>query len=473
MVATLDRTNIQSLLFEPHRCEHSRHFLFRFDDRQGGKKFLAGLHPRVSHGGTDLAAAQGSFINIGVSWAGLGKLGAFDALGGVSEAGKFFYFDFTDTPDTNSLGAFGASAPANWWNGKFKSADIDLTVHLYCTQMEALEQLTEMIRDAAGANQVRELVPTRDGEAITGHALKAPPAGLRKLHFGYSDGFSQPKINWDNDPALAAAGPGDHGAGFYPRGHFIIDEWDENAQSFPREEKFRDLVRHGSYMALSWVYQDVAGFNRFLADNAKDVAATIAPGLSPDKAEELLAAKMMGRWRDGTPVMLSPNQENPPLAVQDFQYGADPAGKLCPVASHIRIVNGRDQPLDSGHSLMFPAGFPRVLRRGSSYGSWLDGMVDDGQDRGILGMFLCANVNQQFYALTRWIAATNFSDAYKDPNGQDPLFASRSVPRASRRFSIPGDNGKVTLKGIPDFIRMQGVAVMLLPALATLRRLVA
>jgi hypothetical protein len=220
-------------------------------------------------------------------------------------------------------------------------------------------------------------------------------------------------------------------------------------------------------MALSWVYQDVAGFNRFLADNAKDVSATIAPGLPPDKAEELLAAKMMGRWRDGTPVMLSPNQENPPLAVQDFLYGADPAGKLCPVASHIRIVNGRDQPLDSGHSLMFPAGFPRVLRRGSSYGSWLDGTVDDGQDRGILGMFLCANVNQQFYALTRWIAATNFSDAYKDPNGQDPLFASRSVPRASRRFSIPGDNGKVTLKGIPDFIRMQGVAVML-PALATL-----
>ena len=184
-----------------------------------------------------------------------------------------------------------------------------------------------------------------------------------------------------------------------------------------------------------------------------------------------MPAKMMGRWRDGTPLMLSPNAEKPPLAGNDFQYGADPAGKLCPVASHIRIVNGRDQPLDSAHSLMFPAGFPRVLRRGSSYGRWLDGTVDDGKDRGILGMFLCANVNRQFYALTRWIAVTNFSDAYTDPNGQDPLFGNRAVPRASRRFSIPSDNGKATLKGMVNFIRMQGVVVMLLPSIATLRKL--
>ena len=119
----------------------------------------------------------------------------------------------------------------------------------------------------------------------------------------------------------------------------------------------------------------------------------------------------------------------------------------------------------------FTFAVPRVLRRGSTYGPWLDGTIDDGRDRGIIGMFLCANVNRQFYALTRWISATNFSDAYTDPNGQDPLFASRCVPRASDRFTIPGDNGAVTLKAIPDFIRMQGVAILLLPSLTTLRRL--
>ena len=346
-----------------------------------------------------------------------------------------------------------------------------MTVHIYCMQAEALAEVTGRIRASARTSQLEELIPTRDGEAITGRSLTPPPEGLRKLHFGYSDGFSQPKVNWDDDPALAAAGPGGHGSGAYPRGHFIIDEWDENAQSFPRTEPFRTLVRHGTYMALSWVHQDVAGFNRFLAENAKDVAGKIAPGLPPDKAEEFLAAKMMGRWRDGTPLALSPDAENSRLATQDFGYGEDKAGRLCPVAAHIRIVNGRDQPLDSAHSLMFPAGFPRVLRRGASYGTWLDGTVDDGKDRGILGMFLCANVNRQFYALTRWIAATNFSDAYADPNGQDPLFASRAVPRASKRFTIPGENGKATLKGIPDFIRMQGVAILLLPSLPTLRRL--
>jgi deferrochelatase/peroxidase EfeB len=472
MTAALDRGNIQSLVFQPHRCEHSRHFLFRCSDKQGAKRFVARLLPHLSSGETDLATSPGPLINIGVSWPGLDKLGAFDALGGVAEAEKAFYFDFKDPPDTNSLGAYGPSAPEHWWNGRFKSGDIDLTVHVYCAEAEPLAHLTDDIRASARANQVEELIPTRDGEAITCRALKPPPEGLRKLHFGYSDGFSQPKVNWDNDPALAGPGPGDHGAGFYPHGHFIIDEWDEKAQSFPRQEQFRELVYHGSYLALSWVYQDVAKFNKFLADNARAVADKIAPELPPERAEEFLAAKMMGRWRDGTPLMLSPNEENPQLAGEDFQYGSDATGKICPVAAHIRIVNGRDQQLDNAHRLMFPE-FPRVLRRGSSYGTWLDGTVDDGQDRGILGMFLCANVNRQFYALTRWIAATNFSDAYKDPNGQDPLFASRSVPLASQRFSIPSDHGRATLKGIPDFIRMQGVAILLLPSVSTLRRLAA
>lgn len=472
MTAKLDRGNIQSLVFQPHRCEYSRHFMFQCGDKQGGKRFLSDLLPQVSNGETDLATSPGPLINIGVSWPGLDKVGAFDALGGVSEAEKAFFFDFKDPPDVNSLGAFGPSAPENWWNKNFTSGDIDLTVHVYCAKAEALAEITDKIRLSASRNTVTELFPTRNGEAITGRALNPPPAGLRRVHFGYSDGHSQPNVNWDNDPALAAAGPGPHGAGFYPRGHFIIDEWDEQAQSFPREAPFRDLVRHGSYMGLSWVYQDVAGFNKFLADNAKDVAAKIAPGLPPGKEEEFLAAKLMGRWRDGTPLMLSPNAENPSLADDDFAYGADPAGKICPVASHIRVVNGRDQRLDNAHSLMFPE-FPRVLRRGSSYGPWLDGTVDDGVDRGILGMFVCANVNRQFYALTRWIAATNFSDAYKDPNGQDPLFGSRSVPQSSNRFSMPGDNGKATLKGLPDFIRMQGVVILLLPSLATLRKLAA
>jgi deferrochelatase/peroxidase EfeB len=159
--------------------------------------------------------------------------------------------------------------------------------------------------------------------------------------------------------------------------------------------------------------------------------------MSQKEVVEFLAAKMMGRWRDGTPLVLSPDRPDEPLAVQDFDYSQDKDGLRCPMAAHIRIVNGRDRPLNAANQPMFPAGFPRVLRRGSSYGPWLDGEVDDGQDRGIAGMFICANINKPFYPLTRWIGTTNFSDDYDNPTGQDPLFASREVPRTSNKFVIP------------------------------------
>ena len=103
----------------------------------------------------------------------------------------------------------------------------------------------------------------------------------------------------------------------YSRGRFVIDEWNEDEASFPRHEPWRGLVHHGSYLAFAWIHQDVAGFNRFLRDNAPKVAR---PGMSQEEAEEFLAAKMMGRWRDGTPLVLSPDRPDQQLAHHDFDF---------------------------------------------------------------------------------------------------------------------------------------------------------
>ena len=462
-----DRSNIQSLLFAPHRCAHSRHFLLRCTDAVGGKRFLAEWLPRASYGELD-HAGSGPFVHIALSWSGLNKLEAFARLGGRERAEWAFPVDFTDPPSPASLRAYGASAPENWWNQRFRSRDIDLTMHVFCTTEQMLAEMTREIRESAGRASIVELIPTKDGEAITGRVLGTGVPGLRRLHFGYSDGFSQPRINWDNDPALNGHAP--NGRVAYSRGYFIIDDWDENAQSFPREDPWRGLIRNGSYVALVWVHQDVAAFNRFLRENGRKIAPST---MSQKDAEDLLAAKMMGRWRDGTPLVLSPNVANADLAEKDFDYSQDQRGDRCPVAAHVRIVNGRDQPLDFANRAMFPAGFPRVLRRGSTYGSWLEGENDDGLERGIFGMFICANINQQFYSLMRWIGRTNHSDSYTDPHGQDPLFASRNVPDATNGFTIPSTPGSVTLQNLPDFIRVQGVAIVLLPSLSTLRQLVA
>jgi deferrochelatase/peroxidase EfeB len=467
MTEPLDRGTIQALLFGPFPCAHSRHLLLRCADKAGARRFLAEWLPHVSHGGLDLTTAPGPFLNIAVSFAGLAGLGAFDDLGGTGQAKAAFADDFTKPIDALLISAFGASAPENWWNRRFTSEDIGFSIHVYARSAEDLDGVTQTLRASALANGLDELIPTPDGTPITGQVLEEGPTGLRKLHFGYSDGFSQPQINWDDDPALGDASP-PNGKGVYPRRYFIVDEWDPKLESLPRPEPLRDLVRHGSYLALAWIKQDVAAFNRFLKDRAGEVAR---PGMGQAEAEEFLAAKLMGRWRDGTPLVLSPDEPDPSKATSDFDYAADEEGRLCPFASHIRITNGRDQPLDFRNRMMFPAGFPRVLRRGSSYGPPLTGTVDDGVDRGIFGMFLCAGIRQQFLPLMRWIGRTDFSDAYTDQRGQDPLFASRAVPSASGNFAIPTEGDPVVLRGLPDFIRIQGVAIMLLPSLTTLRRL--
>lgn len=455
----LDPASVQSLILRSHTVPYSRHLFFRFGDGNGARSFLAGLLPRIAHGATDPAADSGALLNLSISWGGLLKLGVFDRLGGVEAAGLAFPADFRVPPDAAATAAYGPSAPRNWWKGRFQTADIDLSLHIYAANQEDLEKASADAGVSAGRCDVEELSPTGTGAAIEGTALGAGVPGLRRLHFGYSDGFSQPPVNWNADPAMMNA---------YPRHHFIIDDWDDEAQSFPRYEPWRGLVRHSSYLALTWVYQDVAAFNRFLRDNAQKIAR---PGMTQPEAEEYLAAKLLGRWRDGTPLALSPNHPDSSLATAEFGYKQDPLGVRCPVSAHVRITNGRDQSLDFVNRMMFPAGFPRVIRRGSSYGPWLEGTEDDGVDRGILGMFLCANAKQQFFSLMRWIGTTNFSEAFPDQHGQDALFASRDVPDASRSFSIPTERGVVTIDGLPQFIRLQGVAVMLLPSMSTLNRL--
>jgi deferrochelatase/peroxidase EfeB len=465
MPPNVDPNNIQSIVLRSHPCEHSRHLLFRCNDKDGSRQFLSEWLPRITHGGIGIDPANPPcpMINIAVSWPGLDKVGAFDGLGGASEAAKVFPEDFMDPPDAELMRTYGPSAPENWWNKRFKTQDIDLTVHIYCMSRQQLDDASGEVRDSARHHGLDELIPTKDADGITGQVLGAGIPGLRRLHFGYSDGFSQPRID---DPAFA---PG-NSKKLYSRGRFVIDKWNTDEESFPRPEPWRGLVHHGSYLAFAWIHQDVAGFNRFLRDNAPKIAR---PGMSQEEAEEFLAAKMMGRWRDGTPLVLSPNRPDAQLAPHDFDYSSDADGRRCPVAAHIRITNGRDRPLNSANSVMFPEpwGFPRVLRRGSTYGPWLDGTEDDGLDRGIVGMFFCANINMQFYPLTRWIGTTNFSDDYADPTGQDPLFGNRDYPNASHSFTIPTEQDPVTLDGLTNFIRYQGVAILLMPSLATLRQL--
>jgi hypothetical protein len=102
---------------------------------------------------------------------------------------------------------------------------------------------------------------------------------------------------------------------------------------------------------------------------------------------------------------------------------------------------------------------------------------DDGRDRGLFGLFLCARVNEQFYTVLRWMQQTGFSDVFDRAKpgraGQDRLTGSR-LPGGENR--TPDSNIPVTEStsiSLQPFIRYKGVAVLFVPSIAALRELAA
>ncbi len=199
----------------------------------------------------------------------------------------------------------------------------------------------------------------------------------------------------------------------------------------------------------------------------------MASHLPPADAQELLAAKLVGRWRNGTPLVLSPGGPDDVMANSDaFSFSTqDPNGFKCPFSAHIRVCNPRDQALEAAQAV---EGVPRIIRRGVPYGPPMDfsQTVDDRVDRGLLGLFICSSIRRQFYTLTRWISENSFSPVFAtNRHTQDPLFGNPHYPGAANTFTIPTESHPVMLNGLPEFVHTKGTASFLLPSLSALESL--
>lgn len=447
----IDLSCAQGMVAGPYRRLTSRHLIFHFGAGAGGRAFLRELAPLVTMAGEDPNTAADPLLNVGITHNGLrvldtdpGLLVKFDAVFKLGP--RAVNMALGDVPGS-------PSDPANWWEGQFATEDVHCVVHLYAQSDEAAGNAIATVRELAGTNALTELIPRRDGTILQGRWFALP-----KMHFGYTDGISQPDICWDDEAAPAPAQVDFR--------HFMLGYSTDNCPSAPAGGPAADFARNGSYGLFRWMYQDVAAFNLFLSTEGPQ----LFPDLSPSDAEELLAAKMMGRWRDGTPLVLSPEAPDPQLSrSNDFSYATtDPDGLRCPFSAHIRIVNPRDTPLDP----IVVDGVPRVLRCGMPYGAPLEGTRDDGADRGLVGMFLCADLRKVVYTLTSWVMRNDFSPVYNaNRRVQDPLFGNRAMPGTSAEFTVPVPSGGATVKNLPDFVHTKGTAFLFYPGRAALTAL--
>ena len=180
--------------------------------------------------------------------------------------------------------------------------------------------------------------------------------------------------------------------------------------------------RNGTFMAYRKLHQNVATFEKFMADAAARFGAVFEIG-DPKDALETLKAKIAGRWSDGVPLALAPtvkewaefNAKFPDVwpdrdpagyqrrgkAVIDFIYRDDPQGLRCPLTSHMRRVNTRDglAPTRDGGSVLNNR--RRILRRGLPYGG---APTDPPDERGIVMLVVCASLFRQYeFVQQQWL----------------------------------------------------------------------
>ena len=82
------------------------------------------------------------------------------------------------------------------------------------------------------------------------------------------------------------------------------------------------FAKDGCYNAFRIIYQDVAAFNQFLKQQAAAWAKELSClQLSETELEEWFAAKLCGRWRNGSPLILS--SDKPSGSIDNSINGED------------------------------------------------------------------------------------------------------------------------------------------------------
>ena len=173
-------------------------------------------------------------------------------------------------------------------------------------------------------------------------------------------------------------------------------------------------------MAYRRLQEHVGRFRDFLRQN----------GETPEE-QELVAAKLMGRWRSGAPLVLAPDKADPALGADlqrnnNFNYKEmDPHGYAVPLGSHMRRMNPRDTAANINRR--------RMIRRGATYGLPLpEDAPDDGTDRGIAAFIICASLIRQFeFAQNVWANDRNFHEL---GNERDPIIGTQD---GTLEFKIP------------------------------------
>jgi Dyp-type peroxidase family len=433
----LEFDDIQHILLTRTPALTGRYEFLSFHNPAGGRAWVSAILEKVQSVATVRASVEtdARWVTVAFTWNGLRALG-------VTEASLLTFpeeFRQGMAARAQILGDTGPNHPDKWVGGLARP-DLHAIAILFARDgSEHARCQTEHAKLVAQCDGV-EVLSALDLEAT-------PPFDHAHDHFGYRDRLSQPVMEGSGD----APTPGS-GAPLKP-GEFILgypDEWGPPAD-LPQPEI---LSRNGSYMAYRRLQEHVGRFRDFLREHGKT-----------RQEQELVAAKLMGRWRSGAPLVLAPDKDDPALGADaarnnNFDYKQmDPHGYAVPLGSHIRRMNPRDTAANMNRR--------RMIRRGATYGPHLpEGAPEDGVERGIAAFVVCGSLIRQFeFAQNVWINDRNFHEL---GNERDPIIGNQD---GTLEYKIPRRPIRKTIKGLPAFTTVRGGAYFFLPGLKALRYL--
>lgn len=471
--ATPDFSDIQGLVVRGYGPLPAAAFLLlSIRNRSKARRCLRELTSEVTFADT---RPTDHATNLALSHHGLVRLGVHESiLAGFSNE---FRSGMTTPHKRRILGDEGEHAPEHWQWGGPGSPPVDVLVLCYSASESALaEQVSRLVSD----------LPDHGLELV--HRLATVTLPEFREHFGFRDSIGQPYIAEFDRQARSrgnAVPLGEFLLG-YPNGYGLLtprpllepgQDHQDILPTDPEGSGAKDLGFNGTYLVFRQLAQDVPGFWR----TQRQLAAS--PGsLIRDPVH--LAAKMVGRWPSGVPLVLTPDGDQTGVTdLDDFRYHAtDADGTRCPLGAHIRRSHPRDslEPEPGSDKSIAFSNRHRLLRRGRAYGTpFVPGLTpeemlarldepDEAGDRGLHFICLNANIGRQFeFVQHTWSDNPNFNGLREET---DPIIGHRTMfgqPQAS--FRVQHEPLRCKYHPLPEFVRTRGGGYFFLPGRRALR----
>ena len=292
-----------------------------------------------------------------------------------------------------------------------------------------------------------------------------PPAVVE--HFGFGDGSGQPDIEATKTP---------HDANRIFLGEVVCGH--DNAADFEPDSGCPHLeslaaqrqawLRNSSFLVVRKYRQFVHRLELAVKDTAFNMFAELKG--SPAIYKEDVYAKLMGRQRDGTPLV-------PGNGLNVFDYSDDTQGSLCPLHAHIRLAHPRALK-DTAARL------PRLMRRSMSYGpAHAPDVDDDEDDRGLVFMAYNASIGEQFEVVQKWLAGGNSTGSSSGQSCPIVGVPENGVPRRFRfeyaekegdspyTFNVKLENQTPLFQQPEALTRLEWGMYLFAPSISVLRRL--